>query len=172
MKKTNLLFLGITLGMALLLAILFVPVFSAVTITQGETGERLFVAPVESGDTFIIRYIHSIHLTPVEEMYRIDEEGKMILDETRFQSYGVGIPYELEEGQTFSFEGDWMVISNINRVVPYFDQRVGQVIANHTLIMKDKKIPLSNISKPGSWVRFQIEKVSLFSIWRERGLPE
>lgn len=148
---------------AILLSALFGLSFSALTIRQLPDGKVVYQTLMRTDDPFKLRYIHSIHRTPIEEHYHINDKQQIVLDSMAFDTFGVGIPSSLEGEQTLRFDNGKMMLEHINRVLGHFDQRIGQVIANHTLYVEDKIIPLSQISKPGSAVRFEVDKVSLFN---------
>lgn len=140
--------------------------FPALTIRQLPSGNVVFQTLIRTDDPFKLKYIHSIHRTPVEEHFHMNDKQQIVLDSMVFDSYGVGIPSSLEGGQTFRFDGGKMRLENIDRVLDHFDLRIGQVIANHTLYVEDRIIPLSQVSKPGSAVRFEVDNLSLFSYLR------
>ena len=75
----------------LLLAITLIPI-DCLLLEHYQTNEILFVFKVSPGDEFIMKWIHSVELTPWEEIFRIDENNEMILDRTRFQQFGAGVP--------------------------------------------------------------------------------
>ncbi|MBL8965681.1 MAG: DUF1850 domain-containing protein [Spirochaetaceae bacterium] len=50
------------------------------------------------GGRFSQRFLHSFHLTPVEEFFRIEADGGIRLYELRYESCGVGMPTEAEGG--------------------------------------------------------------------------
>jgi hypothetical protein len=127
-------------------------------LSQSDGDRVLLTIPLQVKEPFYIRYIHSIHLTPVIEKYYVDEAENIVVDSVTYESYGVGMPSDLEPGQTFRQEDGKFIVGNMNRKLPYFDQRIGQVIANHTLIIRNQEIPLSEVSRPGSSVRFQATK--------------
>jgi hypothetical protein len=136
---------------------------TALTIRQLPDNRVVYQIPMEIGNQFKLIYIHSIHRTPVEERYHINAKRQIVVDAVVFDTYGVGMPSSLEGDETLRLENGKMVMDNMNRVVGAFDLRIGQVIANHTLYVKDKIIPLSQISTPGSAVRFEVDRLNLFS---------
>lgn len=152
--------------MILLIAIILVtPTQLALTIFDGKSMDLLYVERMETNERFAIQFIHSIHKTPVYEEYFIDDQQNIVLDQVTYESYGVGNPSTLEPGQTYEHVNGKYIIGHMNRKLPYFDQAIGQVIANHQLKIKGKWIPLASLNPPGSWVRIQARKVSLLE-WR------
>jgi hypothetical protein len=141
------------------------PVYPALTMTNGRTKQLVFAERIQTGQSFSIQFIHSIHRTPVQEKYHVDGNLNIVLDELIYESYGVGNPSGPEAGQTFREENGKFIIGNMKRVLPYFDQAIGQIIANHQLELKGNWVPLSQYSPPGSWVRIQAKKVSAWQLW-------
>ncbi len=141
--------------------ILSAPFIPMLTLMDGKTKNIILQFPIKENEGFSLRYIHSIHRTPVEEFFYIDNEYNIIAEKTIFESYGVGIPSNVEEGQIFYRENGKFVIDHIQRVLPYFDQRIGQVIANHHLRIKGLEIPLKEVTSPGNWIRFEVSKRSI-----------
>lgn len=115
----------------------------------------LLAVPASPKSEFSIRFIHSVQKTPVLENLMIGESGKeFILLSTKYQSFGVGLPFLLSEGD-FRQEGDYFIFDNINR---HFDQltlRTG-VGTQLTIIYKEHEYPIYTKVAPGSKVDLQI----------------
>lgn len=75
----------------------FKPFSAAVLLIRDAAGETLAEVPL-ADRKFDFVFIHSIHLTKVEERYRVTAEGNLHLYELRYQSSGVGMPADAEEG--------------------------------------------------------------------------
>jgi len=163
--KINLKISPTLIGLALILLLVW-PSQSALTITDGKSGQQKFAVKMRVKDSFAIEFVHSIHKTPVIEEYYIGDELDLVLDRVAYESYGVGMPSSIEPGQTFKQENGKYIIGNIQRRVKFIDLAIGQVIADHQLNIHDRKVALSHINPPGSWVRIQIKKVSLLTIWK------
>ncbi|RIX52054.1 DUF1850 domain-containing protein [Paenibacillus nanensis] len=149
---------AVTLGVVWLWAST-VPVLS---VTQVSDGQVVFQSPVHPGSRFTLTYIHSIHRTPVEEIFFVNENKQMVLDAMVFESYGVGMPTSLEGEETFRMADGKMRIEHIDRTLDTFELRIGQVIADHKLLLRGEEIPLSALSEPGSAVRFEIDRLHVW----------
>jgi hypothetical protein len=170
-KKTKtrfLLSLLATLVIMVFISLLAVPTRLALTMTAEETGRLVFASPVIPGDPFEIRFIHSVHRTPVEEQFRISVNREMVLESVIYESYGVGNPSGPEPGQQFRMENGKLVIERIDRRLPELHQRIGQKVANHELILGEQRYPFSKWSKPGSRVLLKVKRVSLWNLWTLR----
>lgn len=112
--------------------------------------------------TFGIRWTHSIHRSPVEEHYRL-QDGQIILSEMTFRDYGIGMENELSPGEELIMQDGQFRILHMNRVFPALHLFIGQVRANHTLLFLGKEIPLGSVYIPGSAITIQVEKRSILS---------
>ncbi|MBW5446092.1 DUF1850 domain-containing protein [Cohnella sp. CFH 77786] len=156
--------LGLILFAAAILASLWLWASSipVLTIRQVTDGRIVFQSPADQGSRFSLVYIHSIHRTPVEEFFIVNERRQIVLDSVAFESYGVGMPTSLEGHETFRMADGKLRIENMDRTLETFDLRIGQVIANHRLRIREREIPLSQLSEPGSAVRFEIERLHVW----------
>ena len=72
--------------------------------------------------SFSIVYTHSVTLTPVTELYRV--EGASIVEtEMRFEQHGPGLPTEADAGETFTRRGTRFIVT-MNRRFPGIVMRV------------------------------------------------
>jgi hypothetical protein len=126
-------------------------------------GSVKVIFPLSEGDSFQLGYIHSVNKSPVWDT--VQREGlKLCITESRFYSFGAGIPTSPEnEGAVFTVLDDCILLSNINRKFPEISLYVGRV-AEHTLKIQGKTFALADISLPGSIMKMKIKKVSLLDI--------
>ena len=126
-------------------------------VLSDSTGKELLTAPMDEGDEFAIRYIHSVAKSPVEDWFSV-EGDTIFLEKTVYQDFGAGLPHEADEGQVMGFGDGHISISGFHRPLPTFDLRVGR-IANHTLLLEQengarREIPLDTLVRPGQAVTF------------------
>lgn len=151
------------LGTILIVSVISLyPAFLGLIIEDGETGERLAFMNIMPDEEFSIKYIHSIHRTPVLETYYTNEEGIIIQTEMRFEEFGVGMPSGATGSEVFTQKDGTYILSNMTRTFPLLDIRTGQIIANHTLLYDGHVYPFSSFSEKGSWVRIKTEKVNIW----------
>ena len=129
-------------------------------------GFETYVFAFKKGDEFAIRFTHSWNRTPIDEIYRIGESG-LELQETFFEDFGAGVYSNEEPGQKMELIGNKIRISSINRPVPNLTYRVGQVIANHSIIIHEKETPLSLFVSPGEPIQFKLKNVHRWRLWRD-----
>ncbi|MBH0156967.1 DUF1850 domain-containing protein [Fictibacillus sp. 5RED26] len=157
MKK---IFITILILLSLTIASI-VPFFKSVVIEDGKTGKSLAFFDAKQGSEFSIEYIHSIHKTPVREIYQVHNE-EILQTEMRFQEFGVGMPSGADEGEVFAQKGENYILSNMKRTFPSLDIRIGQIIANHTLLLKGHEYPFSGLSEKGSWVSIKVDNLNIW----------
>ena len=106
--------LGVRLFLAaLVLAALADFLARPLLVVESEQGALLYAEKAYAGMPVVIRFIHSVQKTPVEEDLRVDDEvSGFVLDRTRYQSFGVGLPFLASEGE-FRAEGDFFVMDGM-----------------------------------------------------------
>lgn len=145
----------------LLLVFLFIISLPITTLEASDykTDEYFKSWPMKKGDIFEVEYVHSVQLTPVSEIYFIDENYNIVLEESYFYSYGAGLPattpYE------FEITEKGFRIYNIGEVMKDLVYRTGAVRANHHIKIKNKSYSFLNFSKPTDGVKFTVKKSSM-----------
>ena len=132
-----------------ILAILFFPCLFIRTASK-----ELLVCPVFSDIDFKSTYIHSVQKTPVAELFKITPTGKIKLYETRYRSYGVGLPFLKSEGN-FSQEGDEFVLT-MNREFDNIAIRPG-VGTEQTLFVNEQELSLYQMLPMGERVEIFVK---------------
>jgi hypothetical protein len=140
------------------------PVRSALTVRSKATGELRFAAPMRDGDEFVIAYRHSVNRRPVYDTLRAEGSGLRIMT-SRFDSFGAGIPETSTAENPLRTLSDGWLEYTVDRPVEDVTLFVGRV-AEHTLQVRSRVIPLADLAPPGSALRFSIEKLSAFHLWR------
>jgi len=111
---------------------------------------------VNSGDSFSIKYTHSVQLTPVEEIFTISKSGEIVLSWTIFESVGFGLP-DLTLESKFLIENGKVILYDINKKIDKIFLRVS-FLNNHFLIIKEKEINLRDIAEGGDLIEIEILK--------------
>lgn len=146
------------LTLVIVTVLLLVPISRQLIVTDDQTGEVLYSTSIEPGQTFSIKYIHSVNKSPVEDIFDISHSNRIVLKKTIFRSFGAGIPYELEDGQSLDVMGDRIEISNINKRIDRFLLKIGTV-AEHTLCIKGREIRMDSLAGPMRTVRLEAQNV-------------
>lgn len=141
-----------------ILIILLLPIY-VLEASDYRTGEYLKGWCIKKGSDFSVEYTHSVQLTPVIEIYNIDEKGSIILKESYFYSYGAGLPATTP--YKFEITPNGFRIYDINKKIDDLIYRTGAVIANHKINIKDKTYLFLDFSKPQTGVRFKVKKMPI-----------
>jgi hypothetical protein len=113
---------------------------------------------VGEGDEFIVKWIHSVELTPWEEIFRIDSNNNIILDRTRFQQFGAGVPDFA--GKTVEIKDGYITYGEINQKIPLLPYGISN-FAKHTLVFNDVEYPLYELVPDGDRINIYTENISL-----------
>lgn len=111
---------------------------------------RTIPVPARQGDTFSLKYTHSVQKTPVAENFVIVAAGHLLLDSTVYQSYGVGLPALAGEGR-FERRGDTFVLTGLERRFEKVVIHAGPE-ARHTIEYRGQTIPLHALHEGGATV--------------------
>ena len=119
-------------------------------------GELVAVTAATAGKPFSLRFIHSVQKTPVVENLAIAADGQgVVLHSTKYQSFGVGLPFLASEG-TFHEEGDYFIFDNMERYFPKLDLRTG-VGTQLTLMLNGREYRLYEKYPPGTMISISIQ---------------
>lgn len=108
---------------------------------------------------FVISYTHSVNKGRVKDFYIIGPDRTILVEKTRFSSYGAGIP-EPEEGNDFTVADGYIEIGNLNRPIQELVVRVG-VVANHAVEFEGREFFLADYFKPQTAVKIEYRNISL-----------
>jgi hypothetical protein len=95
-----------------LVGLLLYPV-QTLEVRSRRSGNVLFRGKAAPGDVFTFAYIHSVEKVPVEGVFAVEADGALRVVETRFPSYGAGLPPQVT-GK--SADGKWMVAQGGQRL--------------------------------------------------------
>lgn len=170
MRKGKLLIICIILLSAILF--LFVPIEQALVFYKEDTKEIAAFLPLRENAQFDIIFTHSIHLTDVVEKYHVTEEATIMQDEIIFESYGIGMPSNAEEGETFEYKDGRYHVGNLNNEFPSMNIRNGKTVSEHRLRWKEngsdeeKMVWFNEYFEPGAWFTVQMDNISLWQYMR------
>ncbi len=127
--------------------------------------EHLQLVPIQQGERFCMRFIHSVALTPVDECFS-PEGGNIVLKSTIYHDFGAGLPHAPEFGQTMSVKDGKIIIEGYSLRIPDLQIRVGR-IAKHMLLLphvfsdKVDEVYLAKFVKPGEVVSVKAKRLSI-----------
>ncbi len=123
-----------------------------------QTDKPLMVFKIEPEDEFIVKWIHSVELTPWEEIFRIDDSNEIILDRTRFKQFGAGVPDEA--GNKTEIKDGYVIFSGINQKIDMIPYGISS-FAEHTFVFENTEYKLYEMVDDGDRINFYTDKYSL-----------
>jgi len=130
-------------------------------LTNAEANRHLYAIPFHEGNYFSVSHIHSLHQSPVTEIYTI-RDGQIFLVALEFESFGAGLPEVLEPGQVLTrLEAGGLRIDGFKRPIADLRYLIGHV-AEHTLHIADRHVPLQTLDRPGQSVQFTPRQLNLW----------
>jgi len=99
-KKKYVALFGLFIVIIIIIILFFIQVYT-LEIKTFSDGKIVFSQKVQSGDKFVLKYTHSVALTPVWEIFIIDKDYQIVLIETDFLDHGAGLPYTTFENEIF-----------------------------------------------------------------------
>jgi len=144
LKKKYVTLSGLFIVIIIIIILFLIPIYTLELRTFSD-GEIVFSQKVQPGDEFILKYTHSVALTPVWEIFIIDKDYQIVLTETDFLDHGAGLPYATFDKEIFVEEEGRFKIKNMYRIMPtpiYY--RIGAVREN-IFYFKGEEINLSSL---------------------------
>jgi hypothetical protein len=144
----------------------FIPVLDLI---DERSGRVVFCARVQTGEEFVLSFVHSVNKRPVYDTLRA-EIDHLVIVRSRFDSFGAGMPEASTPEGTLTIAEDGWLEWTVNRPVPEITVRVGWV-ANHTLHIKDREIRLADLAEPGKPLTMRVRKFRMFDLFKGRCIP-
>lgn len=116
-------------------------------VRDHERHKDILKVPLCYGQTFTIRYIHSVDKAPVLEVFRAVKGKGLVLEETYFRMFGAGMGHWKGHGEVVG-EGEWIKIKGIDHPLGSFLLRIGSPGVDHTVLLNGKTWNLSRMA-PG-----------------------
>ena len=114
-------------------------------VTPVKGGAPLWVGVFAPGETFTIRYLHSVEEAPIWEVHSLDENGRIFIEEERYLKFGAGMGKMPGVGRMV-MRGPYEAIVDMHHPVGDFVLRVGSVGVNHTIMWRGTKFNLSKLA--------------------------
>jgi hypothetical protein len=149
-------------------AFIFVPRHVTLEVVPTDTERQALCAEMRSGEEFVLSFTHSVNRRPVYDTIRVARDHVIVV-KSRYDAFGAGMPEHSTAEGTFRVAEDGWIEWTINRPMPEVVVRVGRV-ANHTLHLKGRKIPLASLAVPGTAVALRARVYSEFDLWKARCL--
>ena len=137
-------------------------------VVPTDTGRQTLCAKMRDGEEFVLSFTHSVNRRPVYDTIRVVRD-RIIVVKSRYDAFGAGMPEHSTAEGIFRVAEDGWIEWTINRPMPEVVVRVGRV-ANHTLHLKGREIPLASLSTPGTAVALRSRTYSELDVWKARCL--
>lgn len=135
------------------LALLLLHPVQTLEVRSRRSDKVIFRGKAAPGDVFTFAYIHSIEKVPVEGVFAVEADGSLRVVETRFPSYGAGLPFQATDK---SADGKWMVAPSGQRL-PEFSFYVSP-INRASLRMGTKTLNLTTLIASGDVVTVAVRR--------------
>ena len=166
LKKKYVAIFGLFIVIIIIMLLFLIPVYT-LELRPFPDGELIFKQKVKPGDKIILKYTHSVALTPVWEIFIIDKEYQVVLIETDFLDHGAGLPYATFDKEIFVEEEGRFKIKNMHRIIstPIY-YRIGAIREN-IFYFKDEEINLSSLVGD-KLLTLEINRNNLFNYLRRK----
>lgn len=113
-------------------------------VREQRTHNEFLRLNVNIGDHIELSWIHSVEKTPWLEILEVTQDKQLVLRETRFQSFGAGVPYS-SEGDVY-VENGYTVMTGLDQIFQRYQWIHSQeakfrLKLNGKQIMEPEKIP-------------------------------
>jgi len=152
---------GLLIAIIIIIVLFIIPIYT-LELKSFSDRELHFMQKVQPGDKFILKYTHSVALTPVWEIFIINKDYQIVLIETDFLDHGAGLPYTTFENEIFVEEEGRFKIKNMHRIMPnpiYY--RIGAIREN-IFYFKGEEINLSSLVG-NKLLTLEIDRNNLFN---------
>ena len=138
-----------------LLAAVSAPTLEVVDATRGTV---LWQGPAEPGMHFLLRYTHSSERVPVEGVFRLDADLRIVVEETAFASFGPGLP-EMPPGTPYVIRDGMIRVAGGGQVLPELSFFV-HPFTEHVFEWATERVPLSSRLPAGTLVKIRVRGAS------------
>lgn len=139
-------------------ALLFAPV-EALTVRPSRGSGLIWAVRAGPGDSFTLRWTHTVTLRPVEEEYAVNPGGSLSLRKMVFDQHGPNLPAGPEEGTVWAVEGDRWVVTGYQIRLDRLNLGLSHI--DHRLRAGGRELDLIRAVGPNGLVRLQVERVPL-----------
>ncbi|MFZ5946204.1 MAG: DUF1850 domain-containing protein [Bacillota bacterium] len=140
----------------ILLLVLF-PI-DVLEVRADRTEKLVYQQLANIGDTFDVRWVHSVTLQPVIETYRLEAPDRIPIIQMVFDDNGPNLPAHPEYNQKWIIKDGKFIVTNYDRIFERVPVTIGAVIADHTLVYNGKSTPLKEEFRPGGYVHIGLIK--------------
>jgi hypothetical protein len=146
---------------------------SHVTSEPAGPDTPLFAASVPLGQEFATEYIHSVQLTPVQDIYRV-VNGRIWSWQERVQSHNAGLPFAQPPFGRFRADPPWMVFEGGRQSLESIVLRVGNTELGRNVFSYGEETPRTALYEifPGQRLQLRVERRPLITLLHAERFPE
>lgn len=127
-----------------------------------ESGNTTRVYPLGEGETFAIRYIHSVNKSPVVDTIA-REQDQLVVKSSLFQAYGAGIPSDADQiGDLARLTEDGFLMEGIDAAHDEIALITGTISDHHLLLGDGREIRLKDAFGERQPVTLRAAKLPLY----------
>lgn len=161
-KRSTPLLLILSAAVALV-AVCLLPLCSRLVVSNQRTGQTVLVLPIQKGETFLLRFRHSVNLSDVTDT--IEWTGaNLICRSTLFTAFGAGMPVLADGiGTDFTMTDEGFLITGIDKPETRILVML-QEVPNHRLILRGTEYSLFTRMGNGAIACIEVRPASLIEI--------
>lgn len=152
----------LVIAVIVLLVIVCFKTERALVFTETKTDTpTMYILPLTSGDNFILRYTHSIHLSDVIEHYEVDRE-RIRMNYMTYTDTAIGMPAAADEGQTLTLQDGVYTLTFQEAYLDDFTLYIGDIDLQLSLEYGKQQISLKDTLTRGHSYNVSVQSISLF----------
>lgn len=150
---------------ALVLLFCAVPLQKRLVLSDARRGVTLLTLPLAPGETFALRFTHSVNLSDVTDTLEWTGDA-LILRSSQFTAFGAGIPVPAEGiGTALVNTSNGFLLTGIDTVQEDNAFLIMlQQVPDHRLLYRQREISLLELAGSGALLRLCVRPVSIFEI--------
>ncbi len=164
MKSNRIILISIFI-LSLLVIGLFNIDYHILILRDINTDELIYLQRVKPGDEFTMKWMHSVELQPWEEIFRIDKKYNIVLDRTRFKSFGAGVPDYA--GNETLIEDGYVIFKGINTNMENLTYGISG-FAKHTFYFKNDKLELYKLVNDADGINISVSNMNALSYYNKK----
>lgn len=163
-------FVQLFIILLIIFSLFFVPI-TVLEVRTNDTNAMVYQQMAKLGNTFDVRWKHSVTLQPVIETYKLEGYDKISLIQMVFDDNGPNLPAQPWEEQQWTIQDGKFIVTNYNKYFTKVPVTIGAIIADHTLIYNGKETSLRDVYRPGGFVYISVTKNNVYQfLTKEVGL--
>ncbi|MBM7551154.1 DUF1850 domain-containing protein [Thalassobacillus pellis] len=162
--RTKRKWISAAIGLVLILLVwLFIPYHYVLGFQKPKEDELLMAIPIAEGDTFQLKYTHSIHLSEVIEEFKIKND-KLYPVKLIYEDTAVGMPSNAGKREQFELRNGKYYITGLNGSHQSITLSVGEVRAAHKIVHDSRTYLLKEYVGAGTIVKIKPQHVSKWQL--------